>query len=327
MTSNLGSHVDRRRGGAGGLRPRRRHAAAGDGRAARALPAGVPQPDRRRSSSSTRSAASTWRRSSTSSCAACCGGSRSGRSTWTLTDRARQHAGGRGIRPDVRRTAAEADAPAAAARSARARGSAGPVPRRATAWSSTRDRRLTFSTREPIGALVAPIKKPRLPKPAGDGPVNAVHSDRAPSRRCGTCSGSSSCWPSCRPTCSCPRAAPIWYSEFKALLAQDKVAEVTINDQVVRGQLKPRRQDEKSRAFVATRVDDPKLVEELEQHNVKFTGEVASRWLPELLGWILPLLLRSSACPASSSAAWAAGGRRDVVRAAARRSTPKTTSR
>ena len=42
---------------------------------------------------------------------------------------------------------------------------------------------------------------------------------------------------------------------------------------------------------MATRVDDPKLVEELEQRQVKYTGEIASRWLPELLGWILPLLL------------------------------------
>ncbi len=40
--------VHRRPGGAGGHRARRRHAAAGDGRAARALPSRVPQPRRRR---------------------------------------------------------------------------------------------------------------------------------------------------------------------------------------------------------------------------------------------------------------------------------------
>ena len=48
--------------------------------------------------------------------------------------------------------------------------------------------------------------------------------------------------------------------------------------------------DAKSRAFVVTRVEDPKLVEELEAHKVKFTGEVASHW-SDLLSWVLPLLL------------------------------------
>ncbi len=88
-----------------------------------------------------------------------------------------------------------------------------------------------------------------------------------------------------------PSGRSIPYSEFKALVADDKVAEVTISDQALRGQLKPgAARDERSRAFVTTRVDDPKLVEELEQHKVKYTGEVANRWLPELLGWVIPLL-------------------------------------
>ncbi len=88
-----------------------------------------------------------------------------------------------------------------------------------------------------------------------------------------------------------PTGRNVPYSEFKSLLAQDKLAEVTVNDQAIRGQLKGSKGDEKSRAFITTRVEDPKLVEELEQHRVKYTGEVASRWLPDLLGWILPLLL------------------------------------
>jgi cell division protease FtsH len=90
---------------------------------------------------------------------------------------------------------------------------------------------------------------------------------------------------------SMPSGRTVPYSEFKAWLAQDKLAEVTVNDQVIRGQLKGSEADEKSLAFLTTRVEDPKLVEELEQHKVKYTGEVASRWLPDLLGWILPLLL------------------------------------
>ena len=38
------------------------------------------------------------------------------------------------------------------------------------------------------------------------------------------------------------------------------------------------------------RVEDAKLPEELEAHGVKYTGEVANRWVTEVIGWIIPLL-------------------------------------
>ena len=88
-----------------------------------------------------------------------------------------------------------------------------------------------------------------------------------------------------------PSGRPVAYSEFKALLAEDKVADVVITAEAIRGQLKGPDAGGKAQAFVTTRVEDPKLVEELEQRKVKYTGEVTNRWLPELLGWVLPLLL------------------------------------
>ncbi len=88
-----------------------------------------------------------------------------------------------------------------------------------------------------------------------------------------------------------PSGRPVAYSEFKALLAEDKVAEVAISGEVIRGTLKGGGGGGKADAFVATRVEDPKLVEELELRKVKYTGELANRWLPELIGWVLPLLL------------------------------------
>jgi cell division protease FtsH len=87
-----------------------------------------------------------------------------------------------------------------------------------------------------------------------------------------------------------PSGRTIPYSEFKALVGQDKVAEVTVSDQTIRGQLKGPETD-KSKAFITTRVEDPKLVEDLETHKVKFTGEVSSSWLSGVLSWVLPLLL------------------------------------
>src|SRR5689334_16452626 len=82
-----------------------------------------------------------------------------------------------------------------------------------------------------------------------------------------------------------PTGRSLQYSEFKALLKSGQVAEVTIGDQVIRGTLK-----QEPRQFTTTRVEDPKLVEDLEAHGVKYSGEATNRWLPELLGWIVPLV-------------------------------------
>ena len=43
--------------------------------------------------------------------------------------------------------------------------------------------------------------------------------------------------------------------------------------------------------FSTARIEDPKLVEELDANGVKYSGENVSRWLPEVLGWVVPLLL------------------------------------
>jgi cell division protease FtsH len=90
-----------------------------------------------------------------------------------------------------------------------------------------------------------------------------------------------------------PSGVPIPYSEFKAHVRAGQVVEVTVGDQTISGKLKEpvgegRR---KSNQFSTTRIEDPKLVEDLEAAHVKFTGEVVSRWLPEILGWMIPLVL------------------------------------
>ncbi len=83
------------------------------------------------------------------------------------------------------------------------------------------------------------------------------------------------------------------YSEFKSLVRANQVTEVTVGDQTIGGKLKEPRGEgrQRSDAFITTRIEDPKLVEDLEAHQVKYTGEVVSRWLPEILGWVIPLLL------------------------------------
>ncbi len=79
------------------------------------------------------------------------------------------------------------------------------------------------------------------------------------------------------------------YSEFKTLVRQDRVQEVTLGEDRIRGVLKPSG-NQKQRPFSAVRVADDKLPEELDQHGVKYTGEVSSRWLSDIIGWIIPLV-------------------------------------
>ncbi|MGE0863672.1 MAG: ATP-dependent zinc metalloprotease FtsH [Vicinamibacterales bacterium] len=87
-----------------------------------------------------------------------------------------------------------------------------------------------------------------------------------------------------------PAGRQISYSDFKAQLRGGNVAEVSVGDSIIRGTLK-KAGDDGVATFSTTRVTDPKLVEELDAAAVKYSGELVSRWLPEVLGWVLPLLL------------------------------------
>ncbi|MGH9321437.1 MAG: ATP-dependent metallopeptidase FtsH/Yme1/Tma family protein, partial [Vicinamibacteria bacterium] len=78
------------------------------------------------------------------------------------------------------------------------------------------------------------------------------------------------------------------YSEFKAHVRGGRVQEVTISEDRIRGALKG--EGGTTTPFSTVRVEDPKLVEELMAQDVKVNGEVASRWIAEVLGWVIPLI-------------------------------------
>jgi cell division protease FtsH len=86
-----------------------------------------------------------------------------------------------------------------------------------------------------------------------------------------------------------PSGRQISYSEFKQAVRAGQVAEVFVGDQMIRGTYK--RETNGGNAFNTTRIEDPKLIEDLDAASVKYTGEMVSRWLPEILGWIVPLAL------------------------------------
>jgi cell division protease FtsH len=90
-----------------------------------------------------------------------------------------------------------------------------------------------------------------------------------------------------------PAGRSVPYSEFKTMVQSGQISEVLIGDQTIHGTLKAgagAAGDEKARQFTTTRVEDPKLAEELQAKGVKFSGEAVNRWLPDLLGWVLPVL-------------------------------------
>src|SRR4051812_29817230 len=83
--------------------------------------------------------------------------------------------------------------------------------------------------------------------------------------------------------------AAIPYSEFQQLLRQGKVATVGISDRTLQGTLKePLSGGQKQ--FVTTRVD-PEIAGELEKYGVRFTGQIESTLLRDLLSWTMPVLL------------------------------------
>jgi cell division protease FtsH len=83
--------------------------------------------------------------------------------------------------------------------------------------------------------------------------------------------------------------AVIPYSEYQQLLKQGKVATVGISDRTLQGTLKePLSGGQKQ--FITTRVDQ-ETAQELEKYNVKFTGQIESTFLRDLLSWVMPVLL------------------------------------
>jgi cell division protease FtsH len=82
---------------------------------------------------------------------------------------------------------------------------------------------------------------------------------------------------------------PIPYSQFQTLLDEDKVAEVAITQDRIRGTLKEPLPDG-AKDFVTTRVETD-LADKLAKHNVVYTGVIESNWLGNVLSWILPMLV------------------------------------
>ena len=78
------------------------------------------------------------------------------------------------------------------------------------------------------------------------------------------------------------------YSEFEQILAQNKIAEVTVSDQHITGKLKT---PEKGKSIVVANLVPPEIAERLDKYGVKYTRQQESTFLRDLMSWIVPALV------------------------------------
>ena len=81
------------------------------------------------------------------------------------------------------------------------------------------------------------------------------------------------------------------YSEFKTLVAADKVAEVAVTHQRLVGKLKLEEGAKEQRIFTTVRVEDPDLIKDLSARNVTVTGVIESTFLRDLISWVIPAVV------------------------------------
>jgi cell division protease FtsH len=81
----------------------------------------------------------------------------------------------------------------------------------------------------------------------------------------------------------------ISYSEFETLLKANQVDNLVVTDKYIRGEFTSDRPDKKKR-FLTVRVE-PELARDLIGTGVKFTREVESTFLRDVLSWIVPALV------------------------------------
>ena len=78
------------------------------------------------------------------------------------------------------------------------------------------------------------------------------------------------------------------YSEFRQWVEGGMIEECSIGMESIRGLV---RDGGETRSFATVRVEDPGLVELLEENQVKFAGQNENTFLTQLLSWILPAVV------------------------------------
>ncbi|MDD9917461.1 MAG: ATP-dependent metallopeptidase FtsH/Yme1/Tma family protein, partial [Rhodospirillaceae bacterium] len=77
------------------------------------------------------------------------------------------------------------------------------------------------------------------------------------------------------------------YSEFQTLLRDNKIVRIGIAEQYIRGTLRDATPD--GRREIHTLRVEPGLAEDLQKYGVEFTGITESKFLANLLSWVVPI--------------------------------------
>jgi len=85
-----------------------------------------------------------------------------------------------------------------------------------------------------------------------------------------------------------PKVETIPYSRFKQYLAEGQVGNLTIGPESINGTIKGK-EGKKDQNFITVRVDDPNLVKELDEYKVSYSGLYQSKFLNNILSWLIPL--------------------------------------
>ncbi|MFQ5803935.1 MAG: ATP-dependent zinc metalloprotease FtsH [Candidatus Methylomirabilales bacterium] len=87
------------------------------------------------------------------------------------------------------------------------------------------------------------------------------------------------------------QAEQIPYSEFKQLVAEERVEDLAISSRTIRGKIRElRKPSGEGKSFYTFRVEDPSLVKRLEENNIQFVGIPDTSWIGNLLLWVIPFL-------------------------------------
>jgi cell division protease FtsH len=83
----------------------------------------------------------------------------------------------------------------------------------------------------------------------------------------------------------------ISYSQFKGLIREDRVADLVITPEVIKGRIKGNEAtDIAHKPFQTVRVEDPELIKELDKRGIQYKGKHENKWLSGILAWVIPIV-------------------------------------
>jgi cell division protease FtsH len=104
-----------------------------------------------------------------------------------------------------------------------------------------------------------------------------------------------------------PHTQTITYSKFKDLVQKGLIENIAIGDKIIHGSVKGQgvkeilppeqlkglppdlMEGKKPHPFNTVRVEDPNLIEELQNARIPFQGEISSNWMSTILSWVVPV--------------------------------------